>query len=124
MSNSPIDPIDLKLQLSQFIGTEIWHRHGLNRHLLMTDGFIYFAETVGGYWFADWVGIVLLPRVMREMWPFVSISLNVNGSKAEIIVTDGNDLRLLSERVSFTDCPEGNWKFFLTDSVLMLPSEY
>ena len=37
----------LRADLSAFIGTENWHRHGINRQMLLTDGVKYFAETAG-----------------------------------------------------------------------------
>ena len=41
-------------------------------------------------------------------------------------MTDGNEKELYKRVVDYTsnDCPDGDWNFFFTGSVLMLPSEY
>ena len=43
---------------------------------------------------------------------------------ADIRVSDGNDAVLFKRHIHFTDAPEGLWRFYLTDNVLLLPSEY
>ena len=51
----------LRADLTAFIGTENWHRIGINRQMLLTDGVKYFAETAGCYWFLD----IVATEVMR-----------------------------------------------------------
>ena len=34
----------LREDLVAFIGTENWHRHPINRSMLLTDGVVYFAD--------------------------------------------------------------------------------
>jgi hypothetical protein len=31
---------------------------------------------------------------------------------------------LKSKHIDFTDCPEGDWRFFFVNNVILLPSEY
>ena len=40
------------------------------------------------------------------------------------IVEYGNRKQVLTRKIPFTDLSEGTWNFYLTDNVLMLPSEY
>jgi hypothetical protein len=112
----------LRADLSAFIGTENWHRHALNRQMLLTDGVKYFAETAGCYWFLD----IIATEVMRfhPMKPFLAIMLDVREGAADIHVTDGDGLRLYRRHIHFTDAPQGVWRFYLTDNVFLLPSEY
>jgi hypothetical protein len=117
---------DLESNLCQFTGTEQWHRHGLNRNMLYTDGAQYFAENAGGgaYWFLDIVATEIF--ALQKAEPFICIDLIVWGDKpgARIVATDGNDNEIWAREIEYTDCPIGNWKFYLTDNVMLLPSEY
>ena len=112
----------LREDLIAFIGTETWHRHPLNRSMLLTDGVVYFADQAGAWWFLD----IVATEVMRfhRMKPFLVIDLDVASDKAVIRVSDGNDAVLFSRHIHFTDAPDGLWRFYLTDSVMLLPSEY
>lgn len=120
------DPNELRQGLNQFSGSETWYRHSINRNMLYTDGVQYFAETAGAYWLLDIVATEFM-RLQRQE-PFLSITLKASGSKAKIVVTDGGrggpEVVLKSKRIQFTTCPEGDWKFYLVDNVLMLPTEY
>ena len=112
----------LQADLTAFIGTETWHRHPINRSTLLTDGVVYFADQAGAWWFLD----IVATEVMRfhRMKPFLVIDLIVNDGQADIRVTDGNDAMLFKRHIHFTDAPEGLWRFYLTDNVVLLPSEY
>lgn len=119
------DTLDLQSNLSQFIGTEQYHFNPLYRWLKYTDGVKYFAENAGGgaYWFLDIVGTEL--RELANFRGFLVIELLVNDSgNADIFVTDGDDSQLLKRHIGWSDCPPGNWRFFLQGDVLMLTSEY
>ncbi|WP_367647233.1 DUF6876 family protein [Achromobacter animicus] len=49
----------------------------------------------------------------------------MEGSKATITVDDGRgNPPVYLRRIEFTDCPEGEWKFYFTNRTIMLPSEY
>lgn len=113
-----LKPSDLK----QFIGTEHWYRHPLVRAVLYTDGVKFFAEKAGAYWFLDILATEVYPLLKKE--PFLLIRLIVQGHKAQILVDDGNDNQLWERDIEFTDCPEGEWWFYFTDNVILLPSEY
>ena len=52
------------------------------------------------------------------------IGLSGLENEAWIVVTDGNEKELFKKVIKYTDCPDGDWNFFFTGSVLMLPSEY
>lgn len=112
----------LRADLSAFIGTENWHRHGINRQMLMTDGVKYFAETAGCWWFLD----IVATEVMRfhQLKPFLVVVLDACDGVADIHVEDGNGARLWHRHIHFTDAPDGRWRFYLADNVLLLPGEY
>jgi hypothetical protein len=54
----------------------------------------------------------------------LSIKLWVNGGEASITVEDGDLNPVFVKGIEHTDCPDGEYQFFLTDNVLMLTSEY
>lgn len=119
------DTITLQQELEQFIGTEKYHYNPLYRWLKYTDGVKYFAENAGGgaYWFLDIIGTEL--RSLAHFRSFLVIELRVHANQsADIVVTDGDDSELWAKVISATDCPTGNWRFFLQGDVLMLTSEY
>jgi hypothetical protein len=113
-----------KLDLSQFYGTEnYWRTHKIFApELLHTDGVQYFADEAGAYWFLDIVATEYFP--MTEHESLLSIQLAVEDGKADICVEDGDCKVLKQKHISLTDCPDGLYKFFLTNNVLMLTSEY
>jgi hypothetical protein len=111
------------IDLSQFTGTEAYHRTFVfSPKLKHTDGVQYFAEQAQAFWFLDIVATEIYP--FSDKYPFMTIYLIVKDGKAEIIVQDGDISRLMQRQIEFTDCPEGTYEFFLMDDVLMLTSEY
>ncbi len=112
----------LREDLIAFIGTETWHRHALNRHMLLTDGVRYFADQAGAWWLLDIVATEVFR--LQAAHPFLSITIDVREGEADIRVSDGNDAMLFTRHIHFTDAPDGLWRFFLTDNVVLLPSEY
>lgn len=120
-----MDAQELEHSLRMFTGTEEWFRYPLNRNMLFTDGVKFFADNAGGgaYWFLDIVATEHMPLQMAGE-EFMVIKLKVEGSKATITTEDGNDRVLTQRRIDYTDCPEGEWTFYLVDGTLLLPSEY
>jgi hypothetical protein len=93
--------------------------------MLYTDGVRFFAEnggTHGAYWFLDIVGTELKEWARKQ--PFMSVHLIVKGDEAVIQADDGNGNVFYRRDIAFTDMQEGDWQFFYTDNVLMLPGEY
>jgi len=114
----------LSADLKMFTGTEQWFRHPLSSNFLYTDGVKFFAEHCGGgaYWFLDILATELAD--LQEKEEFMSITLDVVDSSAKITADDGNGNVLWTRNIDFTDAEVGTWKFFLTNNVLLLPSEY
>lgn len=114
----------LSADLKMFTGTEQWFRHPLSSNFLYTDGVKFFAEHCGGgaYWFLDILATELAD--LQETEKFMSITLDVVDSSAKITADDGNGNVLWTRNIDFTDAEEGTWKFFFTNNVLLLPSEY
>lgn len=115
--------MELQQELRQFTGTEHYYKHNFGG-MLYTDGVKYFAEKAGGgaYWFLDIVSTELMRLADKE--GFLSIHLKAKEGTAVLSADDGNDNILWTKAVEFTDCPDGDWHFYLTDKVLLLTSEY
>jgi len=114
--------VALKTNLAAFCGGGDVYRHPLNRNFMYTEGAKYFADNAGAHWFLDIVATELAALQADE--GFIVASIAVANSRAVITATDGNTKTIFFKRIEFTDCPEGNWKFYLVDYLLMLPNEY
>jgi len=120
---------DLAGNLAMFQGTDTWYRHPLCHNFLYTDGVKFFAEHMGNgaYWFLDIIATEVAE--LQEQEEFLAITLKVNqqnkaGNQAVINVTDGNSGELYRKTIDYTDAYVGDWKFYLTNNVCLLPSEY
>ena len=111
------------IDLSGFTGTEKYHKTFLfNPKLVHTDGVQYFANEAGSFFFFDMLATEIYPKTKNE--PFIVITFKANDGKGSVKAEDGNDHRLFQKKIPYTDCPDGEYRFYLTDNVLMLTSEY
>lgn len=106
--------------LAQFTGTSQYYRH--MGTVVLTDGAKFFADTAGAYWFMDILATE--PEVVKQGRQFAAITLKVEDSEAVITATDGNENKVWEQHINYTTCPEGEWKFYIVDGVVMLTSEY
>ena len=110
--------------LSQFTGTEEWYRHPLARNFLYTEGAKFIAEAGGAYWLLDEIAFAqALPAITQE--PFQLWTLKVSADHTAILTCDDGDSNIcFTKQIEFTDFPLDSIKFYFTNQVLMLPSEY
>ena len=112
-------------ELWQFTGSERWHRHGLVRHILFTDGAKYLADRAGVYWLLDEIAFAqrARPRVAAEafqMW-----KLRVRPDKTALLTCDdGNGDVVWRKTLEYTDFPLEKITLYYTDRTILLPSEY
>ena len=116
---------DLASELSQFIGTTQYYRPSMFSSMRITDGVKYFIDNAGhgAYWFTDIVATEIVPLIDD----FMVVQLVALDSKATITAHDGENKRVFLKKISYTDCPDGEYKFFMQKGdfvVMMLPSEY
>lgn len=115
--------------LGQYYGTLGYLRHRIvpvGPGLLLTDGARYVAEEAGAYWLMDKV-LLNAKEWLLEGNGFCVVELLVTDGKALLEVSDGDEGRIHTEEIAFTDFPEPGIRFFLLDGdepVLMLTSEY
>jgi hypothetical protein len=113
---------DLKAELANHYGTQEWFKHSLTP-MTYTEGVQAFAVKAGAYWLLDKIGLEIYHAYAGKV-PFITITLTVKNSRAVLSAGDGNDNEFYNKAIMFTDCPAGEWNFFLSNDVLMLPSEY
>lgn len=110
--------------LDQFTGTEHWYRHPLNRHITYTDGVKFFADTVGAHWLLDILVTEVAGFLRTQEFIHIKMTVREDGT-ADITADDGNDSPpFWTRHIDWTDCPVGEWRFYLTNNVILLPSEY
>ncbi len=109
-------------------GANHFVRHPLVRSFQYSDGVQEVAEA-GCYWLLD-VLATELPAVMRRKGEnFAIIETKVGGNgKATTKALGSGDVSIWKRNSDWTDMPEGEWTFFLSDEgerfVLILSSEY
>jgi hypothetical protein len=111
--------------LRQFTGTEQWHRHGLVRTVLFTDGAQYVADTAGAYWLLDEIALAqrFTKRVAAEAFQLWTLRVHPDQT-ATLTCEDGNGNVVCSKAIAYTDFPLEEITFYFTDNVILLPSEY
>jgi hypothetical protein len=112
--------------LNQFVGTQQYYRHWTR--LLYTDGVQYVAEEGGAYWLIDAIAswqtsskVTQDPMLKKfQVW-----TLKVNPERSAILSCerDTNDVAF-TQKIEYSDFPLSEIQFYLTQGVLMLPSEY
>lgn len=120
-----MDAAQLKHELKNFTGTETWFRHTLFRKFLYTEGVQFLAENAECYWLIDKIfGAQFEHQTVRdELFQTWDLTVQPNGS-AILQCGDGNDTIVHSETLTFTTFPMDTIRLFLTDDVLLLPTEY
>ena len=114
-----------KADLSQFTGSECWHRHALVRHVLYTDGARYVAEQAGAYWLIDEIALAQAaqPQIAAEGFQLWKLTVEADQT-GQLTCEDGNGGVIYTKRLEFTDFPVEGIRFYFTDNVILLPSEY
>jgi len=116
-----------ELDLSQFIGTENYHRLGLSPRFLCTDGVAYLADKAKCYWLVDLISAYALTSGTLESFLTIDVTTSHSGS-GKVRITDGNDNALHTVQLDYTDFPFDTFRLFCQFDgirwVLMLPSEY
>lgn len=121
-----MDAQELRNALPQYTGFDTPYHHALVKSFLYSPGVRFFAQNAGGgaYWFLD---ICATEPAIRKQGTedFALIVLTSTGRTAKIVVTDGNDDSppVFEQEIHLTDCPEGEWKFYYADGIMVLPSE-
>lgn len=110
--------------LGQFIGSEQWYRHSLVRSITYTDGAQYVADHGGAYWLLDEIALAQKFSAAVRAEAFQVWKLTVSDHRGLLTCDDGNGIVVYAKPIPFTDFPLPEIKFYFTDDVILLPSEY
>lgn len=114
-----------KADLEQFTGTSCYYRHWLKR-FVMTEG-AYFVYEHGSAWLVDAIASYQTQKLLSDpmLREFQLWELQVNANRTAILkCLRDTDALVLQQEIAFTDFPLSSIKFYLIESVLLLPSEY
>ena len=109
--------------LAHYIGTTCYYRHPLSSKIKLTEG-AYHCTMNGLSWFFDIVATEYFKNSKDHPFQTWELKVDQKTSKANIICTDGNGSLLRSKNIDFTDYPYPEFKVWVSDAVIMLPSEY
>lgn len=114
-----------KADLAQFIGTEHWYRHNLNRKVTYTDGARHVAQAGGAYWLLDELALAQAYQKEVAAEPFQKWTLKVREDDTATLTCEDGDLQVVfTKELTFTDFPLDEISFFVIDNVILLTSEY
>ena len=125
MTKTKLKYAELQANLEQFYGTEHYYKLGLTP-ILATDGVKYFADTCECYWLLDEIcyGLYKLHQQLGAL--FIDIKAKKSHS-IHITVREDKDMPIIFEKNIRDICkliPIGNYRMWLMNNVLLLPSEY
>ncbi len=114
-----------KADLAHFTGNDQWHRHGINRNVLFTDGAKFVADQAGAYWLLDEIAIIQPHdrRVAAEEFQVWKLAVNAD-STAVLTCEDGNENAVYTKQIEFTDFPADGITLWFVNNTILLPSEY
>ena len=113
---------ELSENLAQFHCTENYYKHMLGT--VFTDGVKFLAENAECFWFVDLVASYQADtRIKKESFLVFNLKVNKDNS-AEVIISDGNEKVLATQKIMFTDFPLPEFTLWCVDRVILLPGEY
>ena len=107
--------------MSNFYGTEHYYRTYYG--FVVTDGAKAFAEKAEAWWVMDIVGSIFMVKNKYFTDDLVSIKLTVKDEQADIEFKNSEKV-FYTQHIPFTDCPAGEWIFFMDEGVMMWCGEY
>ncbi|MBU3888579.1 DUF6876 family protein [Methylosinus sp. KRF6] len=111
--------------LRQFTGTANWHRHGIVRGVLFTDGAKFLADHAGAYWLLDEIAFGQRQRkVAVEGFQLWRLSVDLGKKAGALACEDGDEKTVYRKLVPYTDFPLAEIVLYFVDGVILLPSEY
>jgi len=110
--------------LRQFTGTEHWFRHWMERQVTYTDGMQHVAETAGAYWLIDAIAFAQSCVEPVKAEQFQVWKLTVTDHRAVLACEDGNGNHVYKQAIEYTDFPLPQFTVWVSNNVMMLPSEY
>lgn len=129
MNTTELTHNQLLNDLQQFYGTEAWYRISPFTNVVITDGVKFFAEKCNCFWlFQDFIGLEGYKAHKAEPDRFTVVNVVVTKSHSvQISFThDTGEKPYWTSHVKdvLKLIPIGEYRFYLIDNVVLLPSEY
>lgn len=113
--------------LSQCYGSDILTRHWTGK-IVATEGVMWLAQSADAFWLFDLVASYQgNAKALEQCDGFQIWKLTVDLEKKTAVATchaDKGTPPLVRQEIEFTDFPLPEIKLYLSDNILMLPSEY
>ena len=104
-------------------GSENLYRHSFTK-FIYTDGVKSLVQDCKAYWLIDLIishqGYSHVRRETFQVWDLKKVEEN----HFTIIATDGNDNKVTSQEIPFSDFPYDLATLWMVDGCIMLPTEY
>jgi len=113
---------DLNEDFAMATGTENYYKHPIGYSY--TDGVKMMAEKHKAYWLIDVVFSHQTKRIAAIPFQIWEIVTTDSFYATVTMKEDSEQPVLVTQKIPFTDFPEGTFKMYLIDKVLLLPSEY
>jgi hypothetical protein len=107
--------------LKMYYGTENYYKC---MTLVYTDGVKFLCESRKCYWLLTDIALQSAFNKDLKREPFITCELIKNETQAILVFTDGNNNVLYSYEYDVTDFADEGVCLYLSEGVLMLPSEY
>jgi hypothetical protein len=104
-------------------GTEEIYRNSFLR-LHYTEGVKAVLEQLDCYWFLDVVGSYQIENKFKKEEFQVWELTRTEGNKFTVTATDGNDNKLVNQKIPFSDFAYDKLTFWKEGDVVLLPSEH
>lgn len=112
---------ELQSNLTQFTGTDGYHKFNLFTRLVATDGVIYLAEAAGCFWLLDILASVQsMPEIRKQDMQVLKFDLATKLVRIE----NGNKKVLYTQQIDATDFPLDEIEIWVQNGVVYLPSEH
>lgn len=109
--------------LPYFSGSEqMWEHRSIGGRMYLTDGANYVREKGQARWLFDIIHSYQ-PQLRSQQFQVWTLE-KVNDTAFIVTCTDGNSLKLVSQKISFSDFPLNSITLWKVDEVVLLPSEY
>lgn len=115
---------ELKHALNNHRGGDRYYRHWSQR-IRYTEGIRYMAEQAEAYWLIDLAASWQFDRRVRhEDFQVFKLDVDTEQHEGIVTITDGDGHMLASQKIPYTDFPLDEFKCWVIDGTMLLPSEY
>lgn len=119
---------ELHSELNNFYGSMAYYKANIFSNIVITEGVRYFCDICECYWLLD-EAIIYALRELSKKYSFLIVEFKVTNKRGTtyIEVKEDSNTELLFRRRTkdlLNKIPIGEYKFYLIDNVMLLPSEY